>query len=100
MLAAGVYKINVSKFNLKCGYGQRSDCKRQLLLNRHAPPCPSGISAGLTDSGQEVRTVSAAKPVILVQRAGFPPAMCVIGNNICYFLVQILNNWMMGHKGE
>lgn len=31
MLAAGVYKINVSKFNLKCGYGQRSDCKKASL---------------------------------------------------------------------
>ena len=73
--------------------------KRHLLIDM-LPLCPSGISADLTDSEQVVTTVSAAKLVTLVQRAGFSPAMCIISKSICYFLVQILNNWMMGHKGE
>lgn len=49
------------------------------------PLCPSGISADLTYSGQVVTTVSAAKPVTLVQRAGFPPAMCIISKSIAIF---------------
>lgn len=63
-------------------------------------PCPSGISADLTDSGRVVTTVSTAKPVTLVHRAGFSPAKCVISKSLCFFVVQILNNWMMYHRGE
>lgn len=32
LLAAGEYKINIPKFNLECGYGQRSDCKKASLI--------------------------------------------------------------------
>lgn len=58
--------------------------KKHLLIDL-LPLCPSGISAHLSDSGQVVTTVSAAKPVTLVQKAGFPPAMCIISKGICYF---------------
>lgn len=73
--------------------------KRHVLIDV-LPLCPSGVSAGRSRSGQVVTAVSAAKPVTLGQRAGFPPATCVIGEGICCVLVQMLNNWMMGHKGE
>lgn len=43
--------------------------KRHLLVDM-IPLCTSGISADLTDSGQVLTTVSAAKPVTLVPRAG------------------------------